>query len=270
MKIFLLLSLGWLSAALLMGLMFRLQRRNGDSGVVDIAWAAGVGGLGVAYALFAEGLFERRMILIGVISIWSARLAFFILRRVLSMPEDGRYQTLKTEWGEAAEKKMFRFYQMQAIGVVLFSIPVLIAAYNDQPLGWTDYLGIGFAMTGVLGESIADLQLNRFRKNPANQGKVCQHGLWRYSRHPNYFFEWLYWWSFVLLAIPYPWGWLTLIGPLLMWYFITQVTGIPPTEAQALKSRGEAYRQYQQTTNAFFPGPPRKAIAVSNRPGSTN
>jgi steroid 5-alpha reductase family enzyme len=255
MTIFFMVFVGWAFAAALMWLVFLLQRRLGDSGVVDIAWSAGVGVLGVAFALLADGDFTRRMILIGVVTIWSLRLAIFILNRLLKFPEDGRYLTLKAEWGDQASSKMFRFYQMQAIGVVLFALPVLIAAHNPQPWNWLDVLGALIACVAIVGESLADIQLSRFRKNPVNKGKVCQDGLWYYSRHPNYFFEWLYWWAYVLIAISYPWGWLTLIGPAAMWYFITQVTGIPPTEAQAIKSRGESYRQYQRTTNAFFPGP---------------
>jgi steroid 5-alpha reductase family enzyme len=260
--IFLLIG-GWLLVASLMWLMFVFQKRTGDAGIVDIAWAAGVGGLAVLYALLANGSLARRMILIGVVGVWAARLAYHIYRRVQSMPEDGRYQTLKSEWGSDASRRMFRFYQMQAVAVVLFATPILVTAYNPQPIGWLDMLGAAIGLIGIIGESIADVQLSRFRADPANKGKVCQTGLWKYSRHPNYFFEWLHWWAYVLLAISYPWGWLTLIGPLTMWYFITQVTGIPPTEAQALKSRGEAYRRYQETTNAFFPGP-RRAYSHNN------
>jgi steroid 5-alpha reductase family enzyme len=253
----LLLLVGWLVAAGMMVLMFAVQRRIGDAGIVDIAWALGVGGLGTVYALIADGLLTRRIMIVLVVAIWAARLGYYIYRRVISMPEDGRYQTLKEQWGSAASKRMFRFYQMQALGVVLFSTPILIAASNPHPLHWLDIVGVTLGAVGIFGESMADFQLSRFRRNLDNQGKVCQDGLWYYSRHPNYFFEWLHWWAYVLLAITYPWGWLTLIGPLSMWYFITQVTGIPPTEAQAIKSRGEAYRHYQRTTNAFFPGPRR-------------
>jgi steroid 5-alpha reductase family enzyme len=153
---------------------------------------------------------------------------------------------------------MFRFYQLQAVGVVLFALPILIALRNPQPLTWIDWLGLAIGVLCIAGESLADWQLSRFRSQPANRGQVCNHGLWRYSRHPNYFFEWLHWWAYVCFAISnLPWGGLTILGPLTMWYLITRVTGIPPTEAQSLKSRGEAYRRYQQTTSPFFPWFPR-------------
>lgn len=258
MTIVVLIAGGWLAAAAMMALMYVYQKRTGDAGVVDVAWAAGVGGLGLAYALLADGQPWRRLLVAAVVTIWAARLAIYIGRRVASMPEDGRYQTLKQQWGPDAARRLFRFYQWQAVFVVLFALPILIAAHNGQPLGWLDFVGLAIGALGILGESVADYQLHRFRSNPQNKGQVCQDGLWYYSRHPNYFFEWVHWWAYVFLAITYPWGWLTLFGPLVMWLLITRVTGIPPTEAQALKSRGEAYRRYQQTTNAFFPGPRRQ------------
>ena len=179
------------------------------------------------------------------------------------MPEDGRYSTLKKDWGEAAQWKMFRFYQFQALGSVLFALPMLIAAQSSSALSLLDFAGALIWFVAIVGETIADRQLARFRAASANRGKVCRVGLWNYSRHPNYFFEWLHWWSYVCFAINAPLGWLTVLGPMTMLYFILYVTGIPPTEAQAIKSRGDAYREYQRTTNAFFPWPskPRRLIA---------
>ena len=116
-------------------------------------------------------------------------------------------------------------------------------------------------LIAVSGESLADWQLSAFRHDPANAGQVCQRGLWRYSRHPNYFFEWLHWWAYVCLAAGSPWGGLALAGPAAMLYFLLKVTGVPPTEAQALKSRGDAYRQYQRTTSVFFPWPPQRGVS---------
>jgi steroid 5-alpha reductase family enzyme len=109
------------------------------------------------------------------------------------------------------------------------------------------------------GESLADTQLARWRREPSNRGRTCRKGLWKCSRHPNYFFEWIHWWTYVILGATAAHGWVTLLGPALMLMFLYRVTGIPYTEAQALKSRGEDYRQYQKTVSAFFPWFPRKA-----------
>jgi steroid 5-alpha reductase family enzyme len=252
-------------ASLLMAALWVVQRWRGDAGIVDAAWAGGIGLLTLVYALLLPGEPQRK-VLVGVVAgVWSLRLAGYVLKRVWTMPEDGRYQQMKSDWGADAKWRMFRFYQYQAVAMVLFSLPILLALMNSQPVGWLDWVGVVVGVLAIGGESLADWQLDRFRSDPANRGQVCQTGLWRYSRHPNYFFEWLHWWAYVLLA----WSWwpgrLALAGPLLMWFFVTRVTGIPPTEAQAIRSRGAAYRAYQQTTNAFFPWFPKQSQLAGSR-----
>ena len=143
---------------------------------------------------------------------------------------------------------------------MLFALPMLVAANNPTDhLTWLDWVGVGIWILAIGGESIADRQLARFRRDESNAGQVCRDGLWRYSRHPNYFFEWIHWWSYVALGVAWTWGWLTLFGPAVMLWFLLKVTGIPMTEERALVSRGDAYRDYQRTTNKFFPGPPKAA-----------
>ena len=131
------------------------------------------------------------------------------------------------------------------------------AANNPSPVAITDILALLIALGSLFGESIADHQLAEFRQKPANSGKVCDSGLWRYSRHPNYFFEWLHWWAYVAFALGGPKAWVSLLGPLLMYIFLRYITGIPHAERSSLRSRGEAYRNYQQTTSPFFPWIPR-------------
>jgi steroid 5-alpha reductase family enzyme len=255
----LVILIGWLVMALVMAGMWLVQRRTGDAGIVDVAWTFGVGGLGVFFAIgSSQGDLARRIVVSILVSVWALRLGVYVLQRVLTLPEDGRYQSLKQTWGKSAQARMFRFYQLQALGSVLFALPMLLAGQSSMPFGKTDYLACGLWLVAFAGEALADVQLARFRAKPENKGEVCRVGLWRYSRHPNYFFEWLHWWAYVGFAISAPWGWLSLFAPLAMLYFITRVTGIPPTEAQAIKSRGDAYRRYQQTTSAFFPWPPKR------------
>ena len=146
------------------------------------------------------------------------------------------------------------FFELQAVLVVIFSFPFLFASFNPEPdLHPLEMVGLLVAVLGLAGESLADHQMQAFKSNPARQGAVCDVGLWKYSRHPNYFFESVIWWGFFIAALASPWGWLALVCPLLMLYFLFQVTGIPLTEEYALKSKGEAYRRYQQTTSAFVP-----------------
>jgi steroid 5-alpha reductase family enzyme len=148
---------------------------------------------------------------------------------------------------------------LQAGFTVLFSLPFWVVAQNPVA-GVTAWLvaGVAVFVVAVAGEAIADHQLARFRADPANRGRVCEVGLWRYSRHPNYFFEWLHWFSYVLLGVGAAWWWITPLGAVLMGASLAWITGIPFVEAQSLRSRGEAYRDYQRRTSAFFPWFPRR------------
>jgi steroid 5-alpha reductase family enzyme len=234
--------------------------RRGNAGIVDVAWTLGVGSMSLAYCATAvHGNLFRRLILAVIVTVWSGRLAWHIWRRVHRMPEDGRYVALKEAWGDQAPRKMLYFFMFQAIAAVVFSLPMLVAATNPHEFGLFDTAAIILAIIVLGGEAVADRQLQEFREQPANRGKACRVGLWRYSRHPNYFFEWLHWFVYVLLAWTAPYGWVTVLAPLAMLHFVLNVTGVPPTERQALLSRGEDYRRYQQETSVFFPWPPRLA-----------
>jgi steroid 5-alpha reductase family enzyme len=154
----------------------------------------------------------------------------------------------------------FGFFEAQGVLIALLSVPFVLVFINAAPgLGGWEYLGVALWLAGMLGESVADAQLNRFRADPANKGKTCRVGLWNFSRHPNYFCEWLVWVGYFVYALGSPGGWMAVYAPALMYLFLTRVTGIKATEEHALRSRGEDYRQYQRTTNAFFPWFPRRA-----------
>ena len=187
--------------------------------------------MGVFYATIASGQSGRRVLLAVLAATWSMRLAVYLLvDRVLGKPEDGRYQMLRQNWGDKASVFFLAFFQIQAIWAVMFSIPFLPVAYNPNALGLLDALAIGVWLLAVAGETLADRQLARFRADPQNRGKTCQVGLWRYSRHPNYFFEWIHWFTYVCLGLGSPYGWVTLMGPVVMLLFLYKVTGIPYTE----------------------------------------
>ena len=258
---FLLLS-GWAVMAVIMTVLWVVQRRTSNAGIVDIAWSFGTGLLAVWFAFGAEGYGPRRLIIAILAGLWGCRLGFFLLRRVLGEAEDGRYRMLREQWGDRAQFNLFWFFQVQAFWAMLFAAPMLVAALNPTPeLGVLDLAGIVIWCVAVLGESIADAQLARFRARPESRGQVCRDGLWRYSRHPNYFFEWIHWWAYVALGIGWTFGWLTLFGPVVMLVFLLKLTGIPYTERRAIESRGDAYRDYQRTTSKFFPWPPKAEVA---------
>ena len=250
---------GWAAMAVVMLLAYILATTRRDAGIVDVTWAAGVGGLAVFFAIVADGDPIRRALVAALAGLWSFRLAgYLLLDRVLPDDEDGRYQMLRAHWGARANLHFLWFFQFQALGSVLFAVPLLPALFTRQPIGeWHDYAGIAVWLIAVAGETTADRQLGRFRRKAENRGRTCRAGLWRYSRHPNYFFEWIHWFAYVFLAMGSPDVWMALIGPVVMLLLLFRVTGIPYTEKRALASRGEDYRDYQRTTSRFFPWPPR-------------
>jgi len=251
------LVIGLVALVLYFSAFWLLQRAINNAAVVDVGWAMSVALVGVFYCAVSGGDANRRWLLAILILGWAVRLSLYLYSRWRQHSEDERYTALKEKWGDQAPFRMFRFYQFQAVGAFIFTWPLLVVANLDVPLGGLDYVAIVVWGVAIVCEALSDLQLKWFKQDKANQGEVCRSGLWRYSRHPNYFFEWLHWWTYVLMAATSPWVLVTLIAPLAMWHFLVNVTGIPTTEARAIQSRGDKYRQYQQTTNAFFPWLPR-------------
>jgi len=250
--VFLIIAAAWALAAMAFAALFLSLRRIGNAGVVDVAWSFGVGVLAVAYAVLLDGDPVARGLMALFAGAWSLRLGLHILfDRVVGRQEDGRYREMVAGWGADAPRKLFLFFQYQAIFVVVFSLPFVPLACAQAPPGPVQAILAALVWcVAIGGEFLADTQLARWRKERT--------GLWRYSRHPNYFFEWLHWWTYVILGWNAAYGWTTLLGPILMLLFLYRVTGIPHTEAQALRSRGEDYRNYQKTVSAFFPWFPKK------------
>ena len=228
-------------------------------GLLDVAWSYGVAILAPIYAVFSPGEPVRKWLLTAIGVAWSLRLGTYILRRVLRHHphEDVRYETLRARWPGTG---MFLvFFELQAVLVVIFSLPFLLVSFNTAPtLAPLEIAGLFLAAIALGGETLADWQMHTFKRDTPDQHAVCQRGLWRYSRHPNYFFEAGIWVAFFLTALGSPYGWVTLACPLLMLQFLLKVTGIPLTEEHAVRSKGDAYREYQRTTSAFVPWPRKK------------
>ena len=256
-----------LALSALMALAWVVQQRTGNSGWVDTIWTFSVGLVGAAGALWPIGgtvPVSRQWLVATLAALWALRLGGHIGLRTAAGVDDPRYAALAREWGASAPRRMFFFLQSQALGSIPLVLAIFVAAHAPSvSLRPQDYLGGLILLAGIAGEAMADAQLRRFRTDPANQGRVCNSGLWRWSRHPNYFFEWLCWLAYPVIAVPidapagYAWGWASLLAPVLMYWFLVHVTGIPPLEQQMLRSRGERYRDYQSRTSRFFPWPPR-------------
>lgn len=261
MPIYLLPLLALVALAMLFALAFYLCRRLDNYGFVDVVWSYAFALLAGFYALAAPGWPLRGGILTLLVGIWSLRLGTHLLRRLAKHhpAEDSRYRAMRKSWAGQVERRMAVFFQQQAASVVVLGVPFLLIAANPRPsLAPLEWAAIALWCIAILGEALADAQLSAFKRQPTSHGQVCQCGLWRYSRHPNYFFEWLVWVSYGLFALTAPWGWLGLIAPAAILYLLLRVTGIPLNEQQSILSKGAAYLRYQQTTSAFIPWFPRR------------
>jgi len=249
-----LMSLIAVSIIMLLVWVWAVKIKN--AGVVDIFWAFNFSVIAIIIWVLADGYQPRVNLVCVLAGLWSLRLGIYLLIRVGSHlnEEEGRYKQLRTEWAPNPDRKFFFFFQMQAVSNVFLAIPFFIIALNKETdISMLEYIGAGLWFVSICGEALSDLQLKQFKKEPANKGKVCQNGLWNYSRHPNYFFQLMIWTSVLILALASPYGWLAVICPISIGYLIFKVTGIPMTEEQALRTKGEAYKEYQRTTSAFVP-----------------
>jgi len=259
------MSIGsYLTAALALagGLMlvaWFVYRATDKASWVDAFWAGNLAVLAAWYAASAGGDPTRRVVVAAVGVAWGLRLAVHIAMRVARGPEDPRYVALRAEWKTSLPMRFLRFYMVQAVVDVALSVPFLLMALDRAPFGRiTEIAGLVLWAAALAGESVADAQLARFKRVSGTKGRVCRDGLWSVSRHPNYFFEWLVWCALALMATGAPWGWVAWSAPVMMLYFLLRVTGIPLTEQQAVRSKGEEYRRYQREVSAFIPMP-RKA-----------
>jgi steroid 5-alpha reductase family enzyme len=259
-------ALGFIVAGMsvIMAVAWLIERRTGNSGWIDVTWTFGVGGTALAAALlpFGAGPWERRLLVAAMALAWALRLGLHIASRTRGITDDARYAKLRQDWGADASRQMFRFLQIQAAASVPLAMGVVLAAHRPGPLGWQDALGLFVFAGGWAGGTIADRQLAAFVADKDRTKPVCDVGLWRYSRHPNYFFECVLWASYAVMALAltgHPFGWFALAAPAFMTLLLTRISGIPPLEEHMLRKHGAAFAAYQARTSAFIPWPPAKA-----------
>ncbi len=264
------LLLLWGAAALCLGLVmsaaWAVQRRTGQGGWADAFWSLGLGAAGVVVALAPlDGAppSARQWLVAALIGLWGLRLGLHIAARAARGDEDARYARLREEWGARFQARMFGFLMLQAGAGAVLTMSILLAARNPAPdLRLQDGLAAAIILAAVVGEAIADRQLAAFKRDAAHRGRICDSGLWAWSRHPNYFFEWVGWCAWPVFAVDlgggFPWGWAALTGPAYMYWLLTRVSGIPLLEAHLQRSRPSAFAAYARRTSAFFPRPPRR------------
>jgi steroid 5-alpha reductase family enzyme len=247
-----------------MAVAWQVQLTTGNTGWIDVFWTFGLGAITIIASLVPlsdEPWPHSRQIMVAIlVAAWSLRLGWHILMRTRTVGDDPRYRQLIAQWGTDATRQMFWQLQKQAAVSLVLAISIVLAAQNPHPgLRAQDILALATLIAAIVGEAVSDHQLRRFKADPAHRNSVCDIGLWRWSRHPNYFFEWLCWLAYPLIAIDLaggnPYGWLSLLAPACMYWVLVYVSGIPPLEKHMLRSRGEMFREYQKRTRAFFPFP---------------
>jgi len=238
---------------------YGLAVKNG--GWTDVFWTWGTGVVLAAAALLAtgpEGIGPRNLLVVALMAIWTLRLGIYLTPRVATHAEDPRYAQFRT--AKNYPLTMLWVTLPQAPASALLGLSVVLAAQTPGPLGLRDSLAVALFVVAIAGEYVSDTQMKRFRAEAANKGKVIETGLWAWSRHPNYFFQWLGWLAYPIIALDpaQPLSWLSLAAPAVMYGLLRYVSGVPPLEDAMLRSRGDTFRDYQRRVSVFFPLPSKK------------
>jgi steroid 5-alpha reductase family enzyme len=252
------LAAGLIAILILMAVMWLVSLALKNSSIVDIIWGPGFALTAwVYYLLTPDGYMPRKLLICILVTIWGLRLGLHIGIRNRGKPEDYRYQKFRADAGEKWWwYSFFKVFLLQGALMWLVGMPIAAAQYAPEPtLTVFDILGLLVWLVGFSFEAAGDWQLSRFKADPANKGKVMRTGLWRYTRHPNYFGDACVWWGHFLVALSVPGGFLTIFSPVIMTYLLMRVSGVAMLERDLKKNKPE-YADYIASTNAFFPGAP--------------
>ncbi len=241
-----------------MTVLFFIAQVRRDNSIVDIGWGFGFILVALTVLLVQEEFTPRQLIVTALIALWGFRLSGRILKRNWGKGEDFRYRKWREEWGKYFTlRSYFQVFMLQGFFMWLISIPVVIIAARPVPeFHWLDFAGIAIWLVGFYFEAVGDWQLDRFLADKQNRGKILDTGLWRYSRHPNYFGEVVMWWGIYAISLSQDWGWAGIIGPLTITVLILFVSGVPLLERSMMNN--QKYRAYAKRTSSFFPLPPKK------------
>jgi steroid 5-alpha reductase family enzyme len=245
-----------IAVALAVTLLWLVSVARRDVSIVDIFW--GPGFAIIAWISYAAASDAGRSLLLAILTtVWAVRLGGYLAWRNLGKPEDYRYRAMRAGWDPGFWwKSLFIVFALQGLLMFVVSLPLQQTATSSRAWSWLDGVGLVLWAGGLLMESIGDWQLARFKSDPANRGKVLDQGLWRYTRHPNYFGDFLVWWGVYLIATAGGAPWWTVIGPLVMSVLLMRVSGVALLE-RSLKESKPGYADYVRRTSAFFPWPPK-------------
>ena len=231
-----------------------------DASIVDIVWGFGFVVLAWTYYLITDGDPQRKLLMTTLVTLWGLRLTLHLARRNIGKGEDYRYQNFRKRYGKDSYwwKSFFQAFMLQGTVMVVVAVPILAGQYASEPAGLTilDMIGALIWGVGFFFEAVGDWQLVRFKSNPDNKGKVLRTGLWKYTRHPNYFGDAVVWWGYFVIALSTPFGFLSFFGPLVMTFFLLRVSGVALLE-RSLKKNKPGYTEYERCTSSFIPMPPK-------------
>lgn len=252
-------AIALLLALCMMTLVWLLSLVRRDAGIIDIFWGLGFVVVAWFYFLTSDAMTVRKVLTVALVSLWGLRLSLHILVRSIGRGEDYRYQDMRKRHSRNfALWSLFAIFLLQASILWFVSAPLLVAQHAVQPdeLTWLDAAGTVLFAIGFLFETVGDLQLARFKNDPGNSGRVMQSGLWRYTRHPNYFGDTVVWWGLFLIALSAPGSLWTIASPILMTFLLLKVSGVSLLEKSLSETKPE-YGAYARRTSAFFPWPPQ-------------
>ena len=232
-----------------------------DVSIVDSLWSLFFLLVAAVVAYMTQPLSDRGLLVLALVTIWSLRLSIFITARNWGEGEDYRYQQIRANnEPNFVFKSLYIVFGLQGVLAWIVALPLLPAIASDAPLGLLDGIAAALWLVGLIFEAGGDYQLSRFKRDPANKGKVLDTGLWRYTRHPNYFGDFCIWWAFFLFALSAG-GWWSIVSPLLMSFLLLKVSGVAMLE-KTIGERRPEYAEYIERTNAFFPGPQKEMAQV--------
>ncbi len=249
-------ALGLASIVVLALLAWLISSAKRDVSIIDSFWSVFIAAAGTTYVFTAATITPRGQLLLGIVLLWAVRLCVYLTWRNHGQPEDRRYQQIRARnQPNFAFKSLYLVFGLQALLAFIVSLPLLASATSTTPLTWLDALGALLALAGLGIEAVADQQMATFKSGAKQEGAVMDRGLWRYSRHPNYFGECCFWWGAFVIALAGGGVW-TVCSPLLMTVLLLKISGVPLLEAD-LATRRPAYRDYVQRTSGFVLRPPK-------------